>query len=199
MFCNIHLCFKAGGFKKTKTFLTRDLILQQIAIYIQTPAIVFLVRTHTRPSQQLTEQTHILLLCSFFLQMIYRTPVLFYCMWMSFFDTCALCRAIPSHNRHYTLRVCVCVSHVCLFSQSVDTTRSHRPLQTLHKAFKRWILSLYNQLRLWKCQTNLSSWRTLRAGSLSMLEFTDSESSYRAPGVCTWVCRANLKPPQIHF
>jgi len=61
MFCNIHhCCFKAGGFKRTKkllTALTHNLTLQQIIIYTQTPAEVFLVHTRIWPSQQLTEHT----------------------------------------------------------------------------------------------------------------------------------------------
>lgn len=61
--------FKAGGFKKTKKLLT----LNQIVIYIQTPAIVFLVQTHIWPLQQLTEHTDVVF--SSFSQMICRTNI----------------------------------------------------------------------------------------------------------------------------
>lgn len=96
-FCYIH-SLKAGGFKNTKKLLT----LNQIAIYIQTPAIVFLVQTHIRPLQQLTEHTDIVF--SSFSQMICRTNIVLLDVDL-IFDTCAASVCVS---------MCVCVTYLLL-------------------------------------------------------------------------------------
>lgn len=135
MFYKTHRsCFRTGGFKWAKKWLTalaHNLVLQQIAFYMQRHLLKSSERKHnTHSAIAATDWAHrcrCLYGFFFMLQMISSTLTLYYCLWMSFWHLRCLCaslKVIPSPNSHCTddfVRVCVCMHvcvHVCLFSQS---------------------------------------------------------------------------------
>lgn len=95
-------------------------------LHEHTPAKVFLVRTHIQPSQQLTEHTDTAVNIVFIFQMIYRTPTLYYCMWMSLLTPAlSLCQSeshLISQQPLHCLCVCVCAYvATCMLVQPVKS------------------------------------------------------------------------------